>query len=561
MSADTLLHIVILIIEVFIKDFFQSLIKLLIAHIVILAVIQFNKGLKVAFYMIAISQHTLCFILRNISGMAKHLQIIPCGGNLHIGVTQSLNTFAFVPCEDCLCREEFQLSGAVVQSIVQHLADIIFLNEDLNFFYAGLFDFLFKGEDTDWKNVLFRIDQYCQIRSLQYYSFVQPLINSSDSRRNEMMETAGAILSCLRELSDSIEWLDSNFIESKSLKELNILFLLRKLNACKDHLHLIDKWIDYQEAKSDCIQSGLDSYITQIEFAGTFDDIESSFLKGFYLMWLGEAYTRLPAVRRFRRNQQDDRIEEFSKLDDYQLKVAQMRIREKLIENLPTTSRLLKGTDEISILNKELGKKRRIMPLRKLFRQIPILLLKLKPCLMMSPLSVSYFLETEAYNFDMVIFDEASQIFPEGAIGAIFRGTQVIIAGDSKQLPPTNFFAATTNNLDSDYDIDDEDAGFAESISDSILEETASALLNRTLLWHYRSKHESLISFSNNEIYKKTLITFPNSSDTIPDMGVQYYYVANGRYERGGRRCNIVEAQKCVDLVVDHTFINFVANW
>ena len=142
-------------------------------------------------------------------------------------------------------------------------------------------------------------------------------------------------------------------------------------------------------------------------------------------MWLGEAYNNLPAVRRFRRNVQDNRITEFVKLDDYQLKVAQMRIREKLIENLPSTNHLLKATDEVSILKKELGKKRRIMPLRKLFRQIPNLLLKLKPCLMMSPLSVSYFLETEAYNFDMVIFDEASQIFPEDAIGAIFRGAQV----------------------------------------------------------------------------------------------------------------------------------------
>ena len=418
--------------------------------------------------------------------------------------------------------------------------------------YAEVFDFLFQGEKTDWKEIYFRIEQYQQIRSLQYYSFVQPLINSPDSRRNEIMETAGAISSCLRELNDSIEWLDSNFIESKSLKELNILLLLHKLNACKDTLHLIEKWIDYQEAKSDCIQNGLDSYITKIELEGTFDEIGSSFLKGFYQMWLSEAYSDLPAVRRFRRNVQDDRVAEFAKLDDYQLKVAQMRIREKLIENLPTTSRLLKGTDEISILNKELGKKRRIMPLRKLFRQIPNLLLKLKPCLMMSPLSVSYFLETEAYNFDMVIFDEASQIFPEDAIGAIFRGAQVIIAGDSKQLPPTNFFAATTNNFDSDYDIDDEDVDFAESISDSILEETASALPNRTLLWHYRSKHESLISFSNSEIYKKTLITFPNSSDAIPDMGVEYIYVPDGYYEGGGKNCNIAEAQKCVELVADH---------
>ena len=170
---------------------------------------------------------------------------------------------------------------------------------------------------------------------------------------------------------------------------------------------------------------------------------------------------------------------------------------------------------------------------------------------MMSPLSVSYFLETEAYHFDLVIFDEASQIFPEDAIGAIFRGSQVIIAGDSKQLPPTNFFASTTNNFDGDYDISDEE-DFSEVISDSILEESASVLPNRTLLWHYRSKHENLIAFSNREIYKNNLITFPNSINNAPDMGVEYIYVEDGVYDRGGKKNNIREAEECVRLVFEH---------
>ena len=151
----------------------------------------------------------------------------------------------------------------------------------------------------------------------------------------------------------------------------------------------------------------------------------------------------------------------------------------------------------------------------------------------------------------MVIFDEASQIFPEDAIGAIFRGSQVIIAGDSKQLPPTNFFASTTNNFDGDYDISDEE-DFSEVISDSILEESASVLPNRTLLWHYRSKHENLIAFSNREIYKNNLITFPNSINNAPDMGVEYIYVEDGVYDRGGKKNNIREAEECVRLVFEH---------
>ena len=324
-----------------------------------------------------------------------------------------------------------------------------------------------------------------------------------------------------------------------------------KLQKCLAAMHMLSGWIDYQEAKDECCASGLEDFIHKIEEAGLHSEVERSFLKGFYHMWLGAVCDKSASVRRFRRNTHDERIKKFVELDDLQLLIAQMRIREKLIENLPSDHQLLKATDEVAILKKELNKKRNIMPLRKLFKLIPNLLMKLKPCLMMSPLSVSYFLETEAYHFDLVIFDEASQIFPEDAIGAIFRGAQVVIAGDSKQLPPTNFFAATTNNFDNDYDITEED-DFNEVIADSILEEAASVLPNRTLLWHYRSKHENLIAFSNREIYKNSLITFPNSVTKVPDMGVEYIYVENGCYEGGGKNCNIREAQKCVMLVLQH---------
>ena len=418
--------------------------------------------------------------------------------------------------------------------------------------YTELFDFLFQNEDTDWKTIISLDKQYRKTWLLTFYSCVRPLINTSELRRSEVTKTANHIKSDAALLQKELEWLDKRFAEPAKLNQLNILDLLYKLKNCENNFDLLEKWVDYQEAKSDCCQNGLENYIEAIENEGIFENIESSFLKGFYQMWLGEAYAHLPAVRKFRKNVQNERVAEFARLDDYQLLVAQMRIRERLIENLPKSNHLLKATDELAILIRELNKKRRIMPLRKLFRQIPNLLLKLKPCLMMSPLSVSYFLETEAYTFDLVIFDEASQIFPEDAIGAIFRGKQVIIAGDSKQLPPTNFFATTTNNLDSDYDIDAEDISFADSVSDSILEETAAVLPNRMLLWHYRSRHESLISFSNSEIYKNELITFPNSTNTAPDMGVEYVYVPNGYYESKPKNCNVAEAQKCVELVAEH---------
>ena len=149
----------------------------------------------------------------------------------------------------------------------------------------------------------------------------------------------------------------------------------------------------------------------------------------------------------------------------------------------------------------------------------------------------------------MVIFDEASQIFPQDAIGAIFRAKQVVIAGDTKQLPPTNFFAANTSNSSEVYD---DGEGYDEEVYDSILEETANILPNRTLLWHYRSKHEHLISFSNQEIYKNELVTFPSSNESEPDTGVEFVYVEDGYYEPSPRNYNILEARRIVDLVKEH---------
>lgn len=244
-------------------------------------------------------------------------------------------------------------------------------------------------------------------------------------------------------------------------------------------------------------------------------------------------------------------IQEFRTLDKRQFEIARVRIRAGLINGLPSMNHFTTGLDETGILKRELGKQRRIMPLRRLFREIPNLILTLKPCLMMSPLSVSMFLESDRFIFDTVIFDEASQVCTENAIGAIFRGKQVIIAGDSKQLPPTNFFAATTSDHDFDSETDSGSETEDDSSYESVLDE-AALLPERTLLWHYRSRHEHLIAFSNAKIYKNRLVTFPSNVEKRADIGVEYMYVPEGRYDKGGKRGNVIEAGKVADLVFEH---------
>lgn len=337
------------------------------------------------------------------------------------------------------------------------------------------------------------------------------------------------------------------FANRTVLETYNLAKLIRRFQNCYAQFATMDAWIDFRDCRKACDDNGLRDFIATAEDvfypAGTLKDV---FLKSFYYEWFEKVCAGIESVATFRVRTQEGRVETFRELDSHQLPVDQMRIRERLIREMPSRHNFGRATDEMSILLHELGKKRNIMPLRKLFRTIPNLLLRLKPCLMMSPLSVSYFLEAETYRFDMVIFDEASQIFPQDAIGAIFRAKQVIIAGDSKQLPPTNFFSASTSN-DADFDYDEEEE--EELNFDSILEEASNSLPNRSLLWHYRSRFEELISFSNQQIYQNNLITFPSSTVQAVDTGVEYVYVKNGVYEN---RCNRAEAQEIVRMVADH---------
>jgi superfamily I DNA and/or RNA helicase/very-short-patch-repair endonuclease len=196
---------------------------------------------------------------------------------------------------------------------------------------------------------------------------------------------------------------------------------------------------------------------------------------------------------------------------------------------------------------RELAKQRAHLPVRRLVHGIPTLLPKLKPCLLMSPLSVAQYLDAAHSSFDLVVFDEASQIPVWDAVGAIARGKRLVVVGDPKQLPPTNFFNRA----------DDEDEAAPEAAEDmpvqdleSILDECLGAgLPTLRLEWHYRSRHESLITFSNRRYYDSRLITFP--SPVTQDLAVKLNVVP-GVYDRGASRTNRVEADAIVREIVRH---------
>ncbi len=411
---------------------------------------------------------------------------------------------------------------------------------------------LYVGANTNWSAVAGGLQTAQKIADL--FNGVVPetviiFACSADVNRSSLQAPTEELGTLLAEIEPRLRFYGEQF-DVSDMFEMEMGKVAAHYDAAVADFTSLNKWLDYVETKKDCDEQGVSNFTERIAaMNNSITEVVDAFERGFYSNWLLVQLDGVPSVQGFHRRIQDQRVEHFAKLDAKQYVIARKRIRSKIIQTYPDLNRVARAGSELGILRHEMDKKKRVMPIRKLFKSIPNLLLTLKPCLMMSPLSVAYFLDANAYRFDMVIFDEASQIFPQDAIGAIFRAKQVIIAGDTKQLPPTNFFATSTSNNSEDYD--DEDAS-EDEIYDSILEETATVLPYRTLLWHYRSKHEHLIAFSNQEIYRNNLVTFPSSNESAPDTGVEFVYVEDGYFERGGRNCNVLEARLCVDLVKDH---------
>jgi len=200
---------------------------------------------------------------------------------------------------------------------------------------------------------------------------------------------------------------------------------------------------------------------------------------------------------------------------------------------------------ELGVLRQQVQAKRR-KPLRWLFSNAATAILQLKPCIVTSPLGVAQFLHHSAYQFDVVIFDEASQIPTADAVVPMAHGKQVVVVGDSQQMPPTSFFDRA---IDTAGDGEDDDVPVMQF--ESVLQECETLLPMRRLLWHYRSRDERLIAFSNHLFYDGSLLTFPASWSEHPARGVHFEYVANAIYGRGGSRTNPQEAERVIELLVD----------
>ncbi|HEB52580.1 MAG TPA: DUF3320 domain-containing protein, partial [bacterium] len=271
-------------------------------------------------------------------------------------------------------------------------------------------------------------------------------------------------------------------------------------------------------------------------------DLLPSFERSLYEGWLDHVHAREPQLAHFRGSDHEAAIARFAELDRRAIELGAEVVVARLAAKLPQLRGTNVGSSELGVLERELKKRRRHKPVRRLLHEIRGLWPRLSPCALMSPLSVAQFLDREAARFDLVVFDEASQIPMWDAVGAIGRGDALIVVGDSRQLPPTTFFQRMSQGDDLDEDLPED--------LESVLDECGAAGLPRMQLdWHYRSRHESLIAFSNHHYYRNQLLTFPSPQQRAPGFGVRCVRV-DGVYDRSGSQQNRIEAEALVADVV-----------
>jgi very-short-patch-repair endonuclease len=321
-----------------------------------------------------------------------------------------------------------------------------------------------------------------------------------------------------------------------------LLSLLQGWNLAQRQLQ---PWCMWQRSRSKAIAQGLQGLVTAVEGGDVpLGEVADYFEYSYRSWWVKKAIDREPALCTFSSADHERKIAEFQAADSRFQTLTQQYVAARLARQIPSMGLLVPGVEsEMGKLRRELQKQRKHMPIRQLVQNLPTLLPRLKPCLLMSPLSVAQYLDAAHAQFDVVVFDEASQIPVWDAVGAIARGKQLICVGDPKQLPPTNFFNRVDDAVDGDDDTNIQDL-------ESILDECLSIGMPKLgLNWHYRSKHESLITFSNVTYYENRLVTFP--SPVTEDRGVRFEQV-KGVYDRGGSRTNRAEADAIVKAIEMH---------
>ena len=294
------------------------------------------------------------------------------------------------------------------------------------------------------------------------------------------------------------------------------------------------EWFQWSSQRTALVNAGWQPAVDLIEAGQSGEEAANAVSRVLYKEWAMTMIDSNDKLRKFSGLVFEDVIARYRQLTEYFQELTKKELYCRLAARIPSITIEAATGSEVNILKRNIANGGRGTSIRRIIDQIPNLMPKLCPCMLMSPISVAQFIDLSWPKFDLVIFDEASQMPTSEAVGAIGRGKALIVVGDNKQMPPTSFFDA--------QQVDDEDAEIDDL--DSILDDCqALSIKDHYLAFHYRSKHESLIAFSNQEYYDGRLFTFPSADDRLQKVSL---VKVEGTYDKGGKRSNRAEADAVV---------------
>jgi very-short-patch-repair endonuclease len=434
----------------------------------------------------------------------------------------------------------------------------------------GLADLLtstWRGVETDWRALETGVRGARQIQRLAGEKGLSAdgtsrcLRERSEARRAaERVRAAGqAFREAWKAWTEATASTDGAWFEQTSLGEIDLDVVAAALEQVDRRFAELDDWVAYTAIVSEVSAGFLEPAATwAVSPAGApaRGRLAEVFERRIYELWIEGAIDESPILADFHGEDHAVTLERFQELDRLWIEATRTRVGRTLRAQRPEMSGTARRGSKLAVVEAEIRKKRRHLPLRRLLREAGEVVQAIKPCFMMSPISVAQYLAPGDVNFDVVIFDEASQVEPADAFGAIARARQVIFVGDEKQLPPTNFFMKVESDVPATSDDDESPENDVGKDMESILGLGMVRMPHRfSLRWHYRSAHESLISFSNEKFYDNLLRVFPSAHTGRQDVGVQWRYVG-GRYERGAGKINLDEVRAIVDEVVAHARVN-----
>ncbi|MBQ3077011.1 MAG: DUF3320 domain-containing protein, partial [Clostridia bacterium] len=395
-------------------------------------------------------------------------------------------------------------------------------------------DFLDKGEQTDWAEIA-RLVELARASALR----LRTLTGSDAARiRHGGVPALGGPLADLTAAWEQLLPAKNTLYQLLSVREHEgdgWADSQRRLCATlQDSADTLRDWITWNSAAREAEEGGLQNVVAACRQGLALEALIPAWQKNVCQALITAAIAADPALDRFSGTVFREKVEQLKRMDSEIISLTREELYCRLAARVPSFAREAAQSSELGILQRAIRSGGRGVSLRRIFEQLPTLLPRLVPCLLMSPISAAQYLEPGREPFDLVVFDEASQLPTCKAVGALARGREAVIVGDPKQMPPTSFFATGTSEEEMS-EMED-----LESILDDCL---ALRLPESHLLWHYRSRHESLISFSNSRFYENRLFTFPSVNDRQSKVTLR---LVDGVFERGRSRHNRAEAEAVV---------------